>query len=569
MISKLFYLLSEKTKKKIFFLSFIILINLVIEICSLSLIYPLIKFIAEGIIEIKILSLNILITDSPTLKIANILIMLLGIIFLIKFLVNMTLLIFSTNFAFETARKLQQKFLNLYLHQPYIYFVNKDTSKIITNIKEDIKIYTDKVLLSAAKLIPEILNIFGFVVILLFVDILVTGIILFFIVASVFLFYFFFKNKLKFYGSIRLDLDSKILNNLYLTLSSIRESKIYFQSDLFYSEFCKLNKLLTKVLKKLEIFSDSPRYILEIIFVFSMLLGLYILSEKNLLNNTLFPVIGIFIAAAFKIIPSINRILTSMQSIRVGMVSMYHLIDEFNKLNKNYEIILSIKQKNNKKSILERAINIENLSFTYQSSQKFVFKNLNFQIKKNSLFGISGKSGTGKSTLINLLIGFLKPTSGKIFLDKKNLCKYRNEWFKNIGLIPQKVFLSNNSILENITFTKNLKDVDQKKLEESLLFSQSENFINNLQKKILTKVGEDGLKFSGGQIQRIALARAIYHDREVLFFDEFTSALDEENESKILNTILNLRKKKTIILITHKKKILNMCDDQLLLSPLS
>ena len=202
---------------------------------------------------------------------------------------------------------------------------------------------------------------------------------------------------------------------------------------------------------------------------------------------------------------------------------------------------------------------MKDINFKYPESKEYLFQNLNLKINKNSIVGIQGESGSGKSTLIDLILGFLEPSSGKIYVDQLNVGKNIEIWQKNLSFVPQKPFILDDTIKNNIIFGD--KNINQDLLENSVKNSGCQNFVNNLDEKLNFRVGERGNKLSGGQIQRIAIARALYNNTQILIFDEFTSALDNETEVEILEQINRLKMNKTIIISSHKISTLKICDE--------
>ena len=205
-----------------------------------------------------------------------------------------------------------------------------------------------------------------------------------------------------------------------------------------------------------------------------------------------------------------------------------------------------------------KIINIKNLKFSYKNSEKKILNNINLEIRKNDCIGIIGESGAGKSTFIDVLMGLNKPTKGEITLDDVNILQNRRGWQKMIGYVPQSIYLIDESIKKNIAFGED--DVNIGKLNQVLKQSGLEQFVENLANKENTIIGEKGAKISGGERQRIAIARSLYKNPDLIIFDEATSSLDLETEKKVLETIKHLKEEKTLIIISHRMNTLNYCN---------
>ena len=257
-----------------------------------------------------------------------------------------------------------------------------------------------------------------------------------------------------------------------------------------------------------------------------------------------------------------------MQTVFSSLTSISVLEDN---LKKTAEILVlsdtskeKIKNKTNKnnkgKMMFKNAIEFKNVCFSYSNDGNFKLDNIGFSIKKGEKIGINGPSGSGKSTLVDLLLGLLTPTSGQIFLDNNKLDQNNIElWQEKIAFVSQNIFLSDESILQNISFSDDKKTVNTEKINKVLEDVNLINYVNKLPDGINSKVGERGSKLSGGQIQRLGIARAFYKDREVIILDEATNALDKENQEKIIK-ILNQLEKRTIIIVSHNTNMLSHCD---------
>ena len=275
-------------------------------------------------------------------------------------------------------------------------------------------------------------------------------------------------------------------------------------------------------------------------------------SDKNQITILL----GIFAFAVFRIIPSFSKILNSFQQIKFYIPSL-NIVHKYFKSNNKLKDKKLIKSSFN-------SIKFSEVSFGYRN-KNLTLENINFTLRKGDNIGIIGKSGSGKSTFINLLVNLLKPNSGNIYLNN-NLSLDSLNLSKIFGYVSQSIFLSDDSILNNIAFGIEKDNIDLERVKIVLKLVELNDFVDNLPEGIFSSVGERGMKLSGGQIQRIGIARALYSDPEIIIFDESTSALDSLTEKKIIKTIYSLGKIKTLIIISHKKELLNNCDSIYLIS---
>ena len=264
-----------------------------------------------------------------------------------------------------------------------------------------------------------------------------------------------------------------------------------------------------------------------------------------------------------KISLSANKLLLAFQNLKSIKIPAKEISKELIMFS-HEEYNLQNQNENNKNKLeFKKNINLKNINFTYSDSSKETLRDINLEIKKNKTIGLSGPSGSGKTTLINLILGFLKPTTGKVLLDNFDIHTDVLSWHNSIAYVPQDIFLFNDSIKKNILFGLDEKKIDNKEFDRVLKIVNLDEFINRLDKGLDTNAGEKAAKLSGGQAQRIGIARSILLDKEILFLDEATSKLDESNEYEIIqNLIEKLGGKKTIIIISHRDKTLEkFCDE--------
>ena len=269
-------------------------------------------------------------------------------------------------------------------------------------------------------------------------------------------------------------------------------------------------------------------------------------------NSEILVLTAIFAAAAFRLIPSSTRVLTAAQRIKNFAPALELIQDELKNFDSNQKFI-----EENITKIDFKSIKFEDVSFGYDQNNE-IFTNINFQVNKGDVIGVLGESGAGKSTLINLASGLIEPTKGEIKINDKSMKEQKKSWLASLGYVPQQVTLFNDSIKNNISFFDDGNY--EKKLNDALINSKLQQFVDNLPNKVNTVVGEGAAKLSGGQIQRIGIARALFNNPDFIIFDESTSSLDENNEKKIIEFIYSLKGKKTVMIISHKREILRNCD---------
>jgi len=346
------------------------------------------------------------------------------------------------------------------------------------------------------------------------------------------------------------------LKYLQQGFGSIKDLKILQRSDELIEAFTKNNKTLNLCERK-EFFIDSlPKLWLEWLAVigFTLLIFLMIFQGKELLQ--IVPLLGLFAAAAFRVMPSLARILNAIQGIIYNRPAIDSVYEEFNQKNFGN----SIKKIYSKTLLLNNEINLKNVSFQYSKTGPYILKNINLNIKNGTTIGLIGESGIGKTTLINIILGLIEPTSGKINVDGVSISENIKSWQSQIGYVPQNIYLTDDTIKKNIAFALPEEKIDNNLVKKAATNARLDKLINGLNEGLNTNIGEFGDKISGGQRQRIAIARALYTNPKVLILDECTNSLDLETEKQILKEVNSFKGEKTIIMITHRPSTLENCD---------
>ena len=476
-----------------------------------------------------------------------------------KFILQIFFQVKIYSYLFNLHYELSNKFMSSYLKKPYIFFVNNNSSKLIRNIYSEIGIFTYQIIIAITILIADTLLIMCLLALLLINDFKSTVIIFGLLSFFYFLYYFFSKSFIKKWGQILIKQKYLVQNSLKEIFNSIKEIKIFNVENFFIQKFSNSYFLYSKSSRNQSIFSIIPKFYFEYIIILIFVFLIIFLQSQNFTNDQIFTSLTLFAAASIRMMPCFARIATQTQSIIFYKPTVDILYDEI----KNEKFDIPLKENDNQnfdqKLQFNNTINIENLYFGFPG--KKIFEDVNVSLPKNKILGIFGKSGEGKTTFINLICGLIEPQSGKINLDGKfniNQRNIKNIWLKKIGYIAQDIYLLNDTIKNNIIFGS--ENFDIKRFNEAVINSQFEEVIKTLDDKEDTIVGENGINFSGGQVKRLAIARALYRNPELLILDETTSSLDGFNEKKIFDILNKLKKNICIIVISHNKETLNYCD---------
>ena len=368
----------------------------------------------------------------------------------------------------------------------------------------------------------------------------------------------FSKARLKYFGAGINKYSGEALSFLRESLDGYEEIRVLGKTEKFLKRFEDNAVKLSKLQKSAAIYNSVPKYLLELIvllFMVSMCTFSFVFTTDFI---EFIPVMTVFAVAAIRLMPSATLLAHAVVCIR-------HNSNTVSVLHDDYVLGLSFNEKLMAKSdsvVVKkfRELEINGLSFTFDTKSKNILENVNLTIKSGDAIGIVGQSGSGKSTLANLILGLLDPVDGSILINGTAISACRESWQSHLAVIPQQIFLLDSSIATNISLEFDVNKIDKTKLEEALNRASIKDFVNLLPSGVMTQVGEKGAFLSGGQRQRLILARAFYHERDFLILDEATSALDYKTEEKIVNEIMALKKKVTIIVIAHRLSTIKHCD---------
>jgi ATP-binding cassette, subfamily B, bacterial PglK len=549
----LFEFLSRNQKKKLIILFFLLLIGMLLEIIGLGILLPIISVILDfEKFEYYIESYEVL-AFLMKFNYNQIVTYSLGLIILIYFLKNIFLIFLNfqiNKFQNILSSDVSTRLFKNFLKSNFNFHLENKPSDLVKNLQIDINYFT-AYFAAIFFGVTEIFLVLSILVSLIIIQPIGTIIIFCFITFMSYIFYKISNVKIAKWSKIRAVYDNDLIKIYIESLDSIREVILSTKSSYFSSKVKSLNNTRASISTKQATLRQVPRYYLEFLSICGIIFLIFYLTNSGNSVEKVIATVGVFTAATFRILPSTNRILQSLQTLKFYQNSVTVIRNRFIELNNDYQ---------NDEIKLNSKIELNNVDYVYPKSTKIILKNLNLQIQKNETIGIVGTSGSGKSTIVDLISGLIKPTKGEILIDNKLLRISNNNWKAEIGYVNQLPSLFDATIKENIALGIENSEIDMIKIKQAIRDSDLDEFVLKLDQKENYLISEKGSNLSGGQRQRIAIARALYKNASILILDEATSALDKESESKIFKTIKKLKGTKTIIIISHKKDNLKICD---------
>jgi ATP-binding cassette, subfamily B, bacterial PglK len=500
--------------------------------------------------------------------------------------------IFKMNQFIEICRhNLSQNILKNYLNQSYEFFLNRHSAELTKNMLSEV----DQVVIEVLRPVIEMIS---YIFVLLSISILLVWVNPIIAISAVLIMgllysgvYYSLRKKLAYYGDLSVSSNKQRYTSAIEALGGIKSIKLFGVEKLYLDSFETSSLKFTKSRFHYQIYNQMPKHLLEALaFGGIILLTVVLMWNHGGVSGTslgqILPLLGIYALAAYRSQPALTAIYGGVTGLRYGAASINNLFFELRTNNQADTVSLdntsskigkpekNIKNEindivdfNSQKIYPKEKVNLVEITYKFPGGVKPVISNINLEIDVGSSIGIVGGSGAGKTTLLDIILGLLEPTDGYIQVDQTKINK-KNKlgWQKNLGYVPQEMFLIDASIEENIAFGASKNNIDYDKVVESAKMAQIHNFIkNDLQYQYKTKVGERGVRLSGGQRQRISIARSLYNNPDILIFDEATSALDPVTEKSVLKTIRSLSGKKTVIIVAHKLTAVEDCDSVILL----
>ncbi|MBO4457960.1 MAG: ABC transporter ATP-binding protein [Butyrivibrio sp.] len=567
LFSKLNYIFDRKQKGQLVILAVLILIGGVLETVGVSMMLPVLTAILDRDRLYNFIDKNALLSGivdalslrNPT-KLTCVLLISMIVIFVVKNLYLLFLVHRQNTFIARARNDMISRVMREFLNRPYEDYLGADIPTVFRITDSDIpKTFT--LMLSLLSLATELVVSVCLGAVLFFFNWKMTLLIVFVLLAMTFVIVKVLKPRLNKIGRENQETQSRIAKWRIQAIYGLKDVKVLNRQDFFIRNYYESGKVGADIARNYAVMNNIPRLLIETVFMVVILL--YILLD--ILNGgdatQLAAQIGAFGVAAMRIMPSVNRINTYLTEIAYNQFSLDFV---YNNLTESMKMDKAMRAERaaiaGPELHLEKEIEIKDITFAYPDAETNIFTDANMVVPKGKSVGIMGPSGAGKSTVVDIVLGLLHVQKGEILCDGSNIFSNYDSWLAQIGYIPQSIYLVDESIRENIAFGIDADKIDENRIWEVMEEAQLAEFVRSLPEGLDTKIGDRGVRLSGGQRQRIGIARALYHNPEILVFDEATSALDNETEAAVMEAINSFHGKKTMIIIAHRLNTIANCD---------
>lgn len=563
-IKKILDLLTTSEKKRALILLGLILIMALLDMLGVASILPFIALLANpSLLETNVF-LSYLYGIATTLGVTNTsqFLFVLGMLVFVLLMLSLSVRALATyaqvRFSLMREYSIGKRLVEGYLHQPYIWFLNRNSADLGKSILSEVNQVITYTIVPVINVIAQGAVTIALLALLLIADpilALTVGLVLSICYVSIF---FLVKNILSSIGSQRLEANTERFTILSEAFGAIKQIKVGGLENLYIKKFSKPAEMYASNQSLAQVISLLPRFFIEGIAFGGMIILVLALMANGEGFSDIIPLISLYAFAGYRLLPAIQIIYFSIAQLRFSGPALHAL-------HKDLINLQTFEQASNLMSAipLTKSIEFKNIHFSYPNSKHPALTDISLVIPAFTTVGIVGTTGSGKTTKVDIILGLLDANEGEFNVDGKPIvANNKRRWQKSIGYVPQQIYISDSTIASNIAFGVNEKNIDQKSLEQAAKIANLHNFVvDELPQSYNTNIGERGIRLSGGQLQRIGIARALYHKPQLLILDEATSALDNLTEKAVMEAIKNLEKKVTIIMIAHRLSTVKNCDN--------
>jgi ABC-type multidrug transport system fused ATPase/permease subunit len=558
MFKKLLFLFSNEEKFKLARIFFFVSIGAALEVSSIAGLAVFVGLFLDENNKIYEWFSNLGILDlSSEIELIQIFGIVVGLLFVLKNVYLLYINYILHKFIYNKYVLISTKLLRRYIEMPYINHLQTNSSYLQRNINTEVFWLFANILVPGITLLTEVIIVFSIISALIFIEPAKTLVLISAFGSILLIVMFVIKRKMDAMGIVSQQYFGEMIKSVNQSLGGIKLTKVSRASDYFVNIFNNNVKRYSFNTANLKNISQWPRYLIEVIVVLGIVIAVIVTTYDNLDSKLDLSQLSFFGLAAVRLMPSFNRITSSYTNIRYYSASLDIVFNELNTSNSDKEEV-DIDRDNF--MTFSQDIVFDNVSYQYPGSLKHSIKNLSFKIKKGKSIALIGESGCGKTTIVDLICGLLKPNNGLIMADGKNIFSNLHEWRGMVSYVPQDIYLLDDSLRNNIAYGVNSEDIDDNLIVRVSKLAMLDNYIDELEFGYETMIGENGVKMSGGQRQRLGIARALYNQPKILILDEGTAALDNKSQEYVINSINSMVDEITVITIAHRLDTVKNCD---------
>jgi len=561
-IKKLLYILPDRDYIKISILFLLMLIAAGVEVVGIGMIPAFVSIVAapEKVLEyepIQPLLSAMEINTSQDLLIWG------SVALVAVFILKSFYLIFfnyvEARYSYNRRYKISHRLMSSYMQAPYTFHLKRNTAELLRNITQEVSILIGKVLVSILTLAKEGIMVVAILLFLFIMEPLITIVVITFAGLGSGVFIFATRKKVKAYGEREQQHRRDMIKAVNQGLGGIKDARVLNRENEFIEKFRVEAFNSSKLLTYITYTKKIPQPVIETTAVIGMMLIAAILVWQGRSMTAIIPIMALFAMAIVRLMPAIRKLTTDYTYLVYNIVSLNPIYEDLKELETDRKLFIADRRKGDILN-LEKIIEAKDVHYCYPESDEQALNGVSFAIPKGHAVAFVGSSGAGKTTVVDLLLGLLKPESGTIEVDGKNIQDNLSAWQQNIGYIPQSIYLADETLRSNIAFGLPEKEIEEDKIRQAIESAQLRELVERLPGGLDTVIGENGTRLSGGQRQRVGIARALYHNPQVLVMDEATSALDNITEKEITRAIEALKGDRTIIMIAHRLTTVENCD---------
>ena len=543
--------LTRRERRALFGIFILILVGTVLETFSVGLLIPALSVLTkdDSGFNLPYSTLKSSLSKTELIQLAA------AAIFIVYLTKNIFLGVstwIQRGFLTKISARLSARMLEIYIRQPYSYHLRQNSSVLIRNTQDASMVVAGGIEPSLTVLSDGLIAISLFVVLVVVEPLGTLSAIAIFLSAT-YLFQRFTNSRLQRWGKQRQQQKGKIIQTIQQSLGAVKDVQVLGREQMFIDVHREQQIVDTDLLRRINMTQALPRLWLEIIAMGSMASLVVIMLWVGNEVDAIVPVVGLFALSAFRVLPSVNKIVNGLQTLKVARSTI-------ETIHQDLGLAISQIKPINDVQFEFSLLTTSNLNFRYEMTEEDVLKDVSISVERGEAVGFVGQSGSGKSTLIDILLGLLDPKTGSVLINNRSIAEVKRQWRHIVGYIPQTIFLMDDSLRRNIAIGIADSEINEVAIQDALKSAQLEDFVASLPEGLDTVVGERGVRLSGGQRQRIGIARALYHRPSVLVLDEATSSLDTETEKGVMQAVQALQGDKTVIIVAHRLSTVEYCD---------